>query len=340
MRVAYANRVIGADPRAPPRNDGHLPPGATVAEHGVMQKPLIALVAVVLAPGLAHAGPAETAAEKLGPIFNMLPTMRDDPGSRAESVDHDPKAADCDAAVAAARKAGLADDARIVSTYLTSSLPEVHYDDKQQAYVTLGEAAAICAEYKQLQLIMPAAWAQTQTAQEQDTFTRLVEPGELDNAQRFGERGKACLAATDKAIKAGAPGDRKVKIFDKQLSLTEGRTQVCQAMIDWAGQLGGKIKEAHDADREKREAPYKAVGIAGAKLDLMVEYDDVYWRGGKNCEIVSDVKALKKATKLFHWLENSDGTHTIRKYTFSGNKVTGTKTTTYKRAEDAKRGCK
>ena len=303
-----------------------------------MQKLL--LTALVIAPALAHADPAKQLATELGSHFNYWTTYRDDPGSRAGMLEHDPKPDACAAAVAKARKAGLANNARIYHSEF-SSWDEAHYDEKKAAYLELGEVDLICRQWPKMLLLAPVAALQTKIAQNQHSFS-LVDPGSLgkDMADLFVKEAKECLDITDKAIKAGAPGDHKVKIHDKVMTISEGRAKVCHAAIEWAAALGGKVKEAHAADREKRAAPYKAAGVSGAKLELFIEYDDVYWRGGANCQRISDIKQLAKAKVLFHWLENPDGTHTIRKYTFNGNKVSGPTSKTYKDAGAAQRGCK
>ena len=66
----------------------------------------------------------------------------------------------------------------------------------------------------------------------------------------------------------------------------------------------------------------------------------MYWRGGANCQRISDLKVLAKAKVLFHWLENADGTHTIRKYTFRGNTVSGPVSKTFKTAGAAQAACR
>jgi hypothetical protein len=303
-----------------------------------MPKLLVPILVAAL-PALARADgdAAKQAAAELEPFFQLWETMRDDPGSRAESLATDPQVADCDHAIATAKKAGLADGARLYARYL--DWDDVHYDDKQQAYVTLGESAAICKRWREMLLVAPAAAKQTLTAGERHT-AGLVEPTSFPNLDVYVTAGKDCLAITDKAIALGAPKDHKVKIRDEVMSLAEGREKVCQGILDWAAELGPKIKAAHAADREQRAAPYRAAGVTGAKLDLFLEYDDVYWRGGKGCQIISDLKQLAKAKALFHWLENSDGTHTIRKYTFKGNKVSGPMSKTYRNAGAAQKGCK
>jgi hypothetical protein len=150
--------------------------------------------------------------------------------------------------------------------------------------------------------------------------------------------GKACLAAVDAAIAAGAAKTTKVKIGGADITLVDGK-KYCQAEIDYGTAFETFVAAEQGAKRKEIAAKYEAVGISGEKLELFIEYDDVYWRG-KKCAIIDDVAALAKATKLYHWLENNDGTHTIRTYVFKGNKVKSVKDKTYKTEKKAYKGCK
>jgi hypothetical protein len=306
-----------------------------------MTKPIHVALALATLHSFAHAGPAEDAAKELDPFFNLWETMRDDPGSRAKSLKTDAQVDACDAAIAKARKAGLADSTKLYSSAI-KSLDEAEYDDKKQAFVTLGYAAKMCTTWRTHIPLAAAAAIQTESASSRYSYSMDPNVGSLGASMgdAFIAEGKKCLEVTDAALKAGAPPDHKVKIKDEVMSITEGRAKVCEAYLVWANEMKVKIRAAHREDREKRAEPYKKLGVAGEKLELFIEYDDVYWRGGANCQVISDVKAVAKAKVLFHWLENSDGTHTIRKYTFNGNKVGAPITKTFKDAGAAQRGCK
>lgn len=131
--------------------------------------------------------------------------------------------------------------------------------------------------------------------------------------------GKECLAAVDGLAKEGKPTFR---IEGVEVKLDELK-KTCQATIDYGTAFEGFIAAEKKAKRDEIAKRYTALGVAGAKLDLFVEYDDVYWRNTK-CEKVDDPQVLAKAKVLIHWLENSDGTQTIRRYTFNGNKFSKT----------------
>ena len=154
-------------------------------------------------------------------------------------------------------------------------------------------------------------------------------------------RGEACRAMVDQAIKGGADGDLalKLNVMDEPVvSLNAGRKAYCDGLIDYGKNLKAKIAEAKAARRAAIAKKYEAAGIKGDRLELFIEYDDVSWRG-KGCEIVDDLAVLAKAKKLYQWLENADGTDTIRTYTFSGDKYK-VSDKRYKKEKDAYKGCK
>jgi hypothetical protein len=304
-------------------------------------KHFLVALAVVATPALAHADAASQLAKDLDNHWGYYETYRDDPGSRATSLGHDPKPEECEAALAKARKAGLKDDDKIYA-YAFKSYDEAEYDDKREAYITGAQAERVCKVWKEGVKLAPVAAMLSKLVSSKKVYSIGDDYSSLGKGMGdvFVKEGKECSAQIDAAIAAGVVADRKIKIGEEMMTLTEGRTKVCQVYLEWAVMVTGRIKESHAADREKRAAPYKAAGVAGAKLELFLEYDDVYWRGGANCQRISDIKQLAKAKALFHWLENPDGTQTIRKYTFNGNKVSGPVSKTYNTAGAAQRGCK
>jgi hypothetical protein len=270
---------------------------------------------------VAHAGDAaDAAADALGPFASEVRLLRERPAQR-HHASMEPASA-CTKVIAAARKAGLGDDARLFSTYFYG-LDETHFDEHQQAYLTLAEAAALCDDYASWLPFVPVAAAFEEAKQDVHTFSTMVEAGELGTGvgENLGKRGQACAAEVDAAISAGADPSRSFAITDGETTtLSAGREDYCEALIGFARKLGVEVKAAHDARAEEIAAKYTKHGVKGAKLELFVEYDGTYWRG-KGCEIVDDVKKLARAKKLYQWLEHSDGSITIRRYDFKGNRI-------------------
>jgi hypothetical protein len=219
--------------------------------------------------------------------------------------------------------------------YATPDLPPV-----AECRAAAGADDALCDEYATRAAIWPAAAKQHATSSSLGSYSQ-VDPADFGDGmgQGFVDDGKACHAATDAAIAAGAPDDVAVVIDGVSRTLAQGKVEICDAMVAFGQRLIGDIAAAHAAARAEIAAKYEAVGVKGQRLELFIEYDDVYWRG-KGCERITDLKKLARAKVLFHWLENSDGTHTIRKYTFKGNKVKSIKDRTYATEARAWKGCK
>lgn len=152
------------------------------------------------------------------------------------------------------------------------------------------------------------------------------------------ERGQACAVTVDQAIKAGNAPATKLRIRETDTTLIDGKKH-CQAMIEYGTKLEELIVAAKAAKRAEIAKKYEAEGAKGARLELLIEYDDVYWYG-KGCgEKLDDPKTLAKAVMLFQWMENSDGTHTIRKYLFNGNAVKAKTERTFPTEAAAYKGC-
>lgn len=146
--------------------------------------------------------------------------------------------------------------------------------------------------------------------------------------------GEACAKAV-----AAVDGSASVTIAGVETTFAEAGATYCQTQIDWGKAADALVDEWERELRLEKGQKYIDAGIKGERLELFIEYDSVYWMG-KNCETIYDVAVLKKAKKLFQWLVNSDGTHTIRTYTFKGNKVKSVKDRTYPTEAKAYKGCK
>lgn len=296
------------------------------------------VLAAALVPASASADAAEQVAAGLDTTLLYLPALRESPAERMYGNEGSVK--ECRAAVAAGRKAGLADGDRIYAYQFRELEDDVHFDKDREPYLELGQIGALCDEYDQLRKMVPAAFAQQETLQHLEIY-RNIAPKDLgsDMGAQLAAQGEACLAETDKAIAAGAPGDRKSKIGTLELTLTEGKTQICQPMIEFGAKTAVDVKAAKQAEFDRIAAKYKKVGIKGEKLQAFVENDNSDWLT-KGCATLRDLEKLAKAKKLYQWWEGADGTITIRTYTFKGNKVKSIKNKVFSHPELAYRGCK
>jgi hypothetical protein len=207
--------------------------------------------------------------------------------------------------------------------------------------VTFADAPAICTAYEaQLKIGLgieaikkSAVFMKGKKAAPTAEDAKNYNPGAGEGTAKMG---KDCIATIDAMTKAGS-APAKLNIDGDQVALGDLKN-TCQAVIDYGAAVEVLVQAEHKAKLAEISKKYEAAGIKGAKLDLLIEYDDVYWRNTK-CEKTDDVAELAKAKVLIHWLENSDGTQTIRRYTFNGSKVSKTEKT-YNTEEAAQRGCR
>jgi hypothetical protein len=109
-------------------------------------------------------------------------------------------------------------------------------------------------------------------------------------------------------------------------------------LCDVLAKYGDYVNRSGQQNFDKLAEKYRALGVAGDRLELFVEYDDVSFLG-KKCVGIDDIKKLVKAKAVYQWLDNSDGTITIRKYTFKKNKYKVSEKT-YLTEAKAYKGCK
>lgn len=290
----------------------------------------------------------EKAGSELGQFANAIADV-DHGGGHAGGrwpLTEDPGA--CRAALAKVKAAGMKADAWMLSSafkrYPGTEGGARQWKQTDNYEYPFAKASELCAAYEARRMLAVTLYPEMSNL---DGFISTLDlkahmkPGELGDDWWKGpvDKGTQCGALVDKLVAAGAPTDLAVGWRQThKWTLAEYKQNVCQALLDWGNELKTGIGAAKQADRDKIAAKYKAHGIKGKRLELFVEYDSVYWRG-KGCEIIDDVKVLAKAKKLHHWLENDDGTHTIRTYTFKGDNYTS-KDKRYKKEKDAYKGCK
>lgn len=237
--------------------------------------------------------------------------------------------------------AAIADDLKIYSS-MAFHWKTAQKDDGGR-YILGSDAKAFCKEYEKAYLHMAVEGAITSAWLTKDTVARPVEGMYEGEASQVGVVGAACAAQVDAALAYGfAPTETiESKFYDMPaVALGEAKAKVCQPAIDWSTARVAAIKGAGQAKQDAIVAVYKKVGIKGKRLDLFVSYgmpaDAGFYAPG--CEsFVETAEGLKKAKKLFIWLEGDSG-YTIRKFVFSGDNYTVTEHS-YDTQAQAYRGC-
>jgi hypothetical protein len=205
--------------------------------------------------------------------------------------------------------------------------------DGDQWTITVADIPWIC-DAVDLLIARGTLWTQLESAKNYQTMLAGDLPLDANariNAGDYDLKGsKTCAAAV---AKEKANGATEIKWKDASVAIADAEA-LCDVLAKW----GEHLNASGEANFEKVAPKYRELGIDGDRLRLFVEYDDVSFRG-KKCAIIEDLPALAKAKYVYQWLENSDGTHTIRKYTFKKNKYKVSEKT-YKTEAKAYKGCK
>ncbi len=153
---------------------------------------------------------------------------------------------------------------------------------------------------------------------------RAVEGQYEAEATHVGITGAECAKRVDAALAFGIAASDKIESSRYGLPAIElgaAKAKYCQPAIDFAGQRVGDIKALAKAKQDAIIAVYKKAGIKGKRLELFVSYgmpDNTGFLAAGCGTWVDTIGALKKAKKLFVWLEGSSG-YTVRKFTIRGD---------------------
>lgn len=237
--------------------------------------------------------------------------------------------------------AGVADDLKIYTSQ--AFYWKTAQKDDTGTYILGADAKAFCKTYEKAYVRMAAEGAITSTWLTKSTVARPVEGMYEGEANQVGVAGAECAKAVDAALAYGFATTESIesKYYEMPaVALGDAKAKVCQPAIDWSTKRVAEIKGAGQAKQDAIIAVYKKVGIKGKRLDLFVSYgmpaDAGFYAAG--CEsFVETAEGLKKAKKLFVWLEGQGG-YTIRKFVFSGDNYTVTEHA-YDTQAQAYRGC-
>lgn len=178
-------------------------------------------------------------------------------------------------------------------TPATASVPiEKNSGNLKKGTATLAEVKAECRRAYGASII-PRLQGSTAAGALMDEL-RSFDPSDNHAVNTIGPLVRNCNALTAEAVEYGLDPSQPVKLehADAKWSgtLAELKTQICD-----------KGAAALKAAVEAQLGPFKAVGIAGDKLDMIEEYYPLgfYIPGGSYSEGDTDPKALKKANVWF-----------------------------------------
>jgi hypothetical protein len=216
--------------------------------------------------------------------------------------------------------------------------------DGDKNFVLAKDVEAMCKTYNDLYVHEYVEAAVMEGWQQQSTMKRPVEGMYESEAQRVGIAGRLCAEWVDKALANGMKPTDKIESSRYSMPTVElgkAKELYCQPAIDFEGKMVDAVKKLAADKHQAIVDVYKKAGIKGKRLELYVEYgmpeNTGFYAAG--CEsTVESLGALKKAKKLFVWLEGAQG-YTIRKFTFKGDNYTVSEHT-YSTQEGAYRGCR
>jgi len=225
----------------------------------------------------------------------------------------------CTAAIAAAQQAGVKPDATLELSYRAKELfPDAPSGKLSgSAVIRVSDAPKLCEAFAR-NLEAAALKTKVQAGYDMGQWLRLVKPEEVPTSTNTVDKPQRCLDAIDAAKAAGAPRDRKLQLNGEQPTLDDARAY-CATVLARAKEFQEAVNTRVAAEAAARRAKYAKHGIKGDRLELFAHYDMEWYLPGCR-QSTGDPKKLKTAKVLFQWLTAGDGTITIRKFVFKGDK--------------------
>jgi len=295
------------------------------------------IVAALVVLGGAGRAWADARADLEGEMATYLSWARQPVWSADQAAKAKP-ATECHAAVARARKAGVKDDQELelfgVDAVMEAPKKGPHSGTRM---VAVKDAGKVCDAYAKT-LESATFTAAVQASYDLQEWLGLVKPSEPGaTASGMGDKPRACIAAIDAKLAAGTPGTSKLKLQGAEVTLDDARA-ACTRTLAQAEEFQSAVNARLAAEAEKRTAKYRVAGIAGPRLELFAYYDMEWYLPGCTRSI-GDPKALKKAKLLCRWRTAPDGTITIRRFAFKGDKYVQSEKS-FATEAGAYRGCK
>jgi len=148
-----------------------------------------------------------------------------------------------------------------------------------------------------------------------------------ENGAKMAASAKKCVSEIERLAAAGMPMDVVVRIANTdpvELPMSQVKDKICAPLAKAAGSFAKDVGTARTERTEAIAKPYKAAGITGERLNLLVDHIDyaMYGVGGNQ---LRTPQQLKNAKVIFELLgPGTDGLYTLRRYQFSGDKIVST----------------
>jgi hypothetical protein len=184
---------------------------------------------------------------------------------------------------------------------------------------------AFCTEFAKWHRVAEAQRALFDAEQWNWWLTQIdVASNHEENQEKLVASAENCTKEMERLLSDGLATDVSVMVGQPQraVSLAHAKDEICAPLAKVAKGFAKQVS----AEREKRlaaiAAPYKKAGITGDRLDLCIHYDNAVFRGIGGNELSSPAQ-IKRAGVLFVTLgpSSDDGTYTVTKYVFKGDKL-------------------
>jgi hypothetical protein len=199
---------------------------------------------------------------------------------------------------------------------------------KAQGIPTKPEQEVMCEEYRRYHMLAEAERSVSEAKQWLYFLANIdmASNRESNGAKMIASAAK-CSSEVDRMIAAGMPTDVVVRIGNSEplnITMSEAKAKVCEPLAKAASTFAKDVGAARSERTEKIAKPYKAVGISGDRLELLVDHINYAMYGVGGGELRTP-QQLKNAKVIFELLgPGTDGLYTLRRYQFSGNKLVGT----------------
>ncbi|HKA88229.1 MAG TPA: hypothetical protein VKE22_11200 [Haliangiales bacterium] len=240
----------------------------------------------------------------------------------------------CKQAIHDGRADGVPASFELTSSAGYNGLPSAYPDpgSSGESHLRFGDADAVCAKLAEWMVLGQARKAVEEAARALEWMKMIDKASNHEeNGAKLIATAKACNAAigtlaaakmdTIKVARPGRSDHDKVPVAE-----IDGR--YCAPLAKVAATFADEVRQARRAEWERLAAPYKAAGLTGDKLDLVVSLSGraIYGRGGGELTTPREKKA---ASVMFEVLTANNGSVTLRRYQFSGDKLIKTTSADY-----------
>jgi hypothetical protein len=259
------------------------------------------IVLAILHPAVALADEPDPAADLEQTLRGYAHNIEDFKDYRSQALDERWPITGCHAALATAKSAGVT---------ITDAQTET------------------CKSFVAWHQLAEAEAALTDAQQWNYFLTEIdVASNHEENGATMAASAARCNAELDRLLAAGMPTDIPLRIGNSQpitIPMRDAKSKVCAPLAKRSKSFASDVGTARAERYAKTAAPYKKVGITGDRLALLVDHASYAMFAVGGAELTTP-RQLKAPAVIFELLgPGTQGTYTLRRYTFRGDKLVST----------------